>query len=174
MPVKRNWTEQRQTTIPMMRNWCLAAVLLFPMAAALAQQPETKAPPASVDEPPQGDLQIMSDTHGVDMAAYLRNAVGTIRENWYGLIPRSAHPPQSKSGTVWIQFKIEGDGRLAAMKLLQPSGDTSLDRAAWEAIARSNRFEKLPKPLKKDGITLRLRFVYNPPKTAQIRPSNNP
>jgi TonB family protein len=63
---------------------------------------------------------------------------------------------------VAVEFVITKDGRIGGMTLKGPSGDVSLDRAAWGGITASNPFPELPKEFKGDYLALRFRFYYNP------------
>ena len=38
-------------------------------------------------------VEVLSDTQGVDFAAYLRRILGDIQRNWIPLIPEEARPP---------------------------------------------------------------------------------
>ena len=57
--------------------------------------------------------------------------------NWYNIIPEEARAPLMKKGKVAIEFAILKDGKIAGMKIVGPSGDVSLDRAAWGGITAS-------------------------------------
>ncbi|MBI2681882.1 MAG: TonB family protein [Acidobacteriales bacterium] len=110
----------------------------------------------------RGNLDILSDTMGVDFNPYLQRVLETVRKNWYAIIPESARPPMYKQGTVAIQFVIMKDGSVQGMQLAGPSGDVSLDRAAWGGITASNPFPPLPGEFKGQYLALRFRFLYNP------------
>ncbi len=110
----------------------------------------------------RSDLDIMSDTMGVDFGPYLSRVLLAVRQNWYNLVPEVARPPLMKSGKVSIQFAILKDGSVAGMRLAQPSGDVSLDRAAWGGITASNPFPPLPAEFRGNYLELRFHFYYNP------------
>jgi TonB family protein len=112
----------------------------------------------------QGNMEILSDTQGVDFGPYLARVLHDVRENWYALIPESARPPLLERGKVSIQFAILKDGRVAGMRLEAPSGDVSLDRAAWGGITASNPFPPLPREFNGAYLALRFHFFYNPDK----------
>lgn len=114
------------------------------------------------DAPMRGDVEILSDTMGVDFGPYLKLALYRIKKNWYNLIPEVARPPLRKQGSLIIQFAILKDGRVAGMVLQKPSGDVYLDRAAWGGITASDPFERLPAVFSGDYLALRIKFVYNP------------
>jgi TonB family protein len=107
-------------------------------------------------------LDILSDTQGVDFGPYLERILHTVRMNWYNLIPEVARPPLMKRGKVSIEFAITKTGQIAGMRLVGQSGDVSLDRAAWGGITASNPFPPLPSEYKSQYFALRFHFYYNP------------
>jgi TonB family protein len=110
----------------------------------------------------QGNLEVLSDTMGVDFGPYLARVLHDVRINWYNLIPEVARAPLMKKGKVAIEFAILKDGSVAGMKLDAQSGDVSLDRAAWGGITGSNPFPPLPNEFGGQYLLLRFRFYYNP------------
>lgn len=110
----------------------------------------------------QGNLEILSDTMGVDFGPYLERVLHDVRLNWYAIIPEVARPPLMKKGKVSIEFAILKDGSVAGMKLDGPSGDVSLDRAAWGGITASNPFPPLPTEFRGEYLQLIFHFYYNP------------
>jgi len=112
----------------------------------------------------QGNLEVLSDTQGVDFGPYLSRVLQAVRMNWYNIIPEEARPPLMKKGKVAIQFVILPDGKIAGMKLDSPSGDVALDRAAWGGITASVPFAPLPSEFHGPYLALRFRFYYNPGK----------
>ncbi len=111
-----------------------------------------------------GNIDILSDTQGVDFGPYLARVLQSVRINWYNLIPEVARPPLLKRGQVKIQFVITKDGKVAGMQLIGPSGDVALDRAAWGGITASNPFPPLPGEFRGPYLALRFHFFYNPEK----------
>ncbi len=112
----------------------------------------------------RSDIDIVSDTMGVDFGPYLSRVLQNVRMNWYALIPEVARAPLMKSGKVSIQFAILKNGTVAGMQLLDPSGDISMDRAAWGGITASNPFPPLPGQFGGQYLALRFHFYYNPDK----------
>jgi TonB family protein len=104
------------------------------------------------------EYDILSDTMGVDFGPYLSRVLQNVRWNWYRAIPESA---SMKKGKVAIQFFILKDGEVAGMRLVGPSGDTPLDRAAWAGITGSNPFPPLPSEFGGQDLELRIYFLYN-------------
>jgi len=111
-----------------------------------------------------GNIDILSDTQGVDFGPYLSRVLQSVRMNWYNLIPEVARPPLLERGKVMIQFVITKDGKVAGMQLVGPSGDVALDRAAWGGITASNPFPPLPNEFHGPYLALRFHFFYNPEK----------
>jgi len=109
-----------------------------------------------------GNLDVLSDTMGVDFGPYLQRVLHDVKMNWYNLIPEAARAPIMKKGKVSIEFAILKDGRVAGMRLDSSSGDVALDRGAWGGITASNPFPPLPKEFGGQYLALRFRFYYNP------------
>ena len=112
----------------------------------------------------QGNMEVLSDTMGVDFGPYLSRVLHDVKQNWYLLIPEIARAPLMKKGKVSIEFAITKNGQVAGMRLVGQSGDTSLDRAAWGGITASNPFPPLPGEFRGDYLALRFHFFYNPDK----------
>ena len=118
--------------------------------------------PLSPNTNAQGAVDILSDTLGVDFGPYLARVLEDVRRNWYNLIPEEARSPLFKQGKLAIQFVIDKNGSVEGMRLIAPSGDIALDRAAWGGITASNPFPPLPKEFSGPYLALRFRFYYNP------------
>ena len=104
--------------------------------------------------------EILSDTMGVDFGPYIQRLIAATKRSWYPLIPESARPPLDKRGVVGIRFKIYPDGSVKQMILEFPSGDVSLDRAAWGGITGA-AYPSLPQGFKGPFLELRFGFYYN-------------
>jgi TonB family protein len=104
---------------------------------------------------------ILSDTMGVDFGPYMRRVIEATKRAWYPIIPESARPPLDKQGRVGVRFKIYPDGSVKEMILEYPSGDVSLDRAAWGGIVGASPYPRLPKDFKGPFLELRFGFFYN-------------
>ncbi len=109
----------------------------------------------------QSGVEVLSDTMGVDFGPYLHKVISATQASWDQLIPESARPPLLKKGKVAIQFIITPDGSIKKMQLILPSGDVSLDRAAWGGITGAGPFPPLPKKFKGPYLALRFYFLYN-------------
>lgn len=125
-----------------------------------SSQPSPKpAIPPSVSG---GGIQILSDIKGVDFREYVKRLKLKVQTHWYQLMPRSALPPESKSGKVILSFSIMRDGSVQDLKVDAPSGDAEFDRAAFVAVRYSSPFAALPLAYKNESLKLRTRFYYNP------------
>ncbi len=108
-----------------------------------------------------GNLEILSDTQGVDFGPYIQRILQDVRQNWYHLIPESA---EMKKGKLALEFAIMKDGRVQGLQLTATSGDSALDRPALGSITASDPFPPLPKEFNGPYLALRFRFYYNPDK----------
>ena len=106
-------------------------------------------------------VEVLSDTMGVDFGPYIKQVIQATQNSWDLLIPEAARPPLRKQGKVAIQFIITPDGNVKQMQLIFPSGDVSLDRAAWGGITGAAPFGPLPKEFKGPYLALRFYFLYN-------------
>ena len=106
-------------------------------------------------------LEVLSDTMGVDFGPYLERLHHDIQMNWEPLIPESARPPLLKQGVTGIRFIILPNGKIGDIKLESPSGDVSLDRAAWGGILGASPFPPLPAAFHGPMLELRCGFFYN-------------
>lgn len=112
----------------------------------------------------KSDIDILSDTAGVDFGPYLSRLLHEIRTNWINLAPDSVRAPLYKRGKLAIEFAIMKDGSVSGMRIVAPSGDVALDRAAWGGISVSSPFQPLPSEFRGNYLALRIRFYYNPEK----------
>ena len=129
-------------------------------------EPNPATPPAQGEYPkdnatPRSDIEILSDTMGVDFGPYLKRVVYQIREHWYNLIPESA---RTKQGEVIIEFAILKDGRIAGLRIQKSSGNDALDRPVYGAITKADPLPALPPVFSGQYLRLRFRFQYNPEK----------
>jgi len=110
----------------------------------------------------QSQVDVLSDTMGVNFGPYLSRVLHAVRLNWYNRIPESARAPLMKRGKVSIQFDILKTGAIAAMEVVGTSGDPSLDGAAIGGINQSGPFPPLPPQFQGQYLALRFHFFYNP------------
>ena len=136
-----------------------------PKQASDSNTRESNQPPLSTLRLPGVD--ILSDTTDVDLGPYLQPVLKSVKQNWYNLSPPIARAPRMMRGEVTIEFAILRTGKVTGMKLVENSGDVSLDRAAWGAIFYS-RFSPLPAEYPGQYLALRFHFLYNPAKPSDV------
>lgn len=110
------------------------------------------------------NLEVLSDTEGVDFGPYLSRVVQSVRLNWYRLIPDEARAPLLKKGKVSIEFMILPDGKMAGIRISESSGNIAMDRSAWGGVTASAPFAPLPEEFDGPYLALRFHFQYNPSK----------
>jgi len=94
----------------------LLLVTLIVISHAQSPRAET-VPNAGAVGPPRaaGNLEVLSDTKGVDFNPYLSKLLQKVRANWYNVIPEEARPPQLAAGVttgraVVVRFRVEAPG----------------------------------------------------------------
>jgi len=135
----------------------------LPDSASTGKAIQNSLPPSPRDVPKFGNIEVLTDTQGVDFGPYLLAALSKVRRNWYASIPEDA---EQKKGAMAIEFAIQKDGSLTGMKVRFSSGDEALDHAAWTGITVSSPFPPLPEAFNGASLALRFRFYYNPDKSA--------
>jgi TonB family protein len=61
---------------------------------------------------------------------------------------------------VDIEFRVERDGRVSALRVVRSSGTTALDRAAANALL-GGRFPPLPEDFRPAQVVMQVSFFYN-------------
>jgi TonB family protein len=145
----------------------LLLILTTPAVSTVAQtadQPKADAGQISASNDPAVEI-LTADLDPSDVATlqntYLPRLASQIREAWLPLVPAKAKQPQLKQGKVAIVFHLAADGKVSTMRLTTPSGDVSLDRAAWGAITSSSPFPPFPPGMRANALDLRFNFRYN-------------
>jgi len=108
---------------------------------------------------PGSNLQLLSDSRGVDFRPYLQHILATVRRNWLATLPESARFGQR--GRVLIQFAIDRTGAVPKLVIADSAGIQALDLAAVAAVSASYPFPPLPSDYKGDQIRLQFAFKYN-------------
>jgi TonB family protein len=109
----------------------------------------------------QDQVEILTDTMGVDFGPYMTRIVQIVKQNWFTIMPPSVYPPIFKQGKLALQFTILKDGSLSGLVQDTSSGDTALDRAAFGSINMSAPFPPLPKEFPGKLLGLRFYYFYN-------------
>jgi len=107
------------------------------------------------------NLQLLSDSKGVDFKPYLVQVLAAVRRNWLAVYPQSAR--MGRRGRVLIQFIIDRQGAVPKLVIADASGTEAFDRAAVSGISASYPFPPLPSEYKGQEIRLQLTFSYNMP-----------
>lgn len=107
---------------------------------------------------------ILSDTGDVDFGPYVRDLYSNVLLKWHAAIQTEEYA-QYANGQVAIQFTVKKDGSVIGMKVVESSGDETMDRAAWTGITSSSPFSPLPPNFAGNVLQIRLRFYYNPSQT---------
>ena len=142
-----------------------------PVQRENAHSPEEKRP-ASTQATANGQVEILSETAGVDFGPYLQRMLYGVKKNWYTQIPDSARAPQLKNGKVVVKFVILKNGALNGLTIDSSPGDPDLDRAALAGMRLSNPLDPLPAEFSGGYLSLRISFLYNLPLPARTDRTN--
>ncbi len=107
------------------------------------------------------NLQLLTDTKGVDFKPYLIQVLTAVRRNWLAILPESAR--MGRRGRVLVQFAIDRSGGIPKLVIAEGAGTEAFDRAAVAAISASIPLPPLPADYKGDQIRLQFAFSYNMP-----------
>jgi hypothetical protein len=126
------------------------------------RQHSTATSDSFAEESETGQVQILSDTEGIDFRDFLKDWHRITEKTWNTLMPDEVKKPTLRKGQVAIRFRILPNGHLEdhSMILEGRSGDTALDRAAWGAVTGSI-YPQLPSEFHGPYLELRAVFLYN-------------
>lgn len=96
------------------------------------------------------------DTKGFPLAEYADMIIERIKGNW--LIPSNLRNSQGRTTLI---FYIERDGGYTNLHIVVPSGSSSLDLAALNAVIESKPFPPLPRGFPADHVGAKFVFSYN-------------
>ena len=99
---------------------------------------------------------IQYDPQGADFTEWINHLKRELYRNW--IVPQAAL--MGMRGHVTVGFVIGRDGSLLEGEILAPSGTSSLDRAAKNAVLGS-RMLPLPADYAPDRFEIRVTFYYN-------------
>lgn len=108
------------------------------------------------DKIAQGD-RVDLNTTNYKYLSYFIGLRKSIELTW--VYPSSA-VRQGLQGEVRLEFKIEKDGRMTQIRVLNSSGYEILDRAILDAIKLAAPFAPLPKSMAKDSLVITATFRY--------------
>ena len=151
---------------------CLILTALIAFGSTLSAQPlaqnETapSSPAPAACDPDKFERGSPLDVHGdasnPDLQQYLSDLVSKIRMNWHRAIPPEARSSSTNKGCATVEFVIKKDGKLAGMKVVESSGNATLEQWAQTAITQSAPFDSLPQQFTGDSLELRYRFHFRP------------
>lgn len=127
-------------------------------------EPSTETSQNLKAQMPLGGVEVLSDTAGVDFGQYLLQWHRITKANWHQPTSKEMNAQKPQVETVAIRFKIVPNGQLMdrGMVLEERSGQTQLDKAAWDAIANSD-YPRLPEEFHGPYLELRAYFSYRQP-----------
>lgn len=102
---------------------------------------------------------VFFDTRGFDLGPWGNRVVAIVRSNW--IIPVAAD--LGLKGVVSIAFEVDRNGNILNPKVTSPSGTSSFDQAALNALRASNPFPPLPADFPRQTLAAVFRFYYNTP-----------
>jgi len=143
--------------------FAVAAILVScAIGGACAQAPRPVAPATdAAGSAKDARGQVLSglyfDPDGADFAPWVNRFKDEAYRNW-------AVPHEAISGTarghVDLEFTVERDGSMSALRLIKSSGMASLDRAAQDALT-SCRLLQLPSDYGPPRVRMLVSFYYN-------------
>lgn len=149
-----------------MRALIFLLLLLPQFSAAQAPQDAQETPRGRSLTPgghiPPRNVDVLSDTQGLDLTPYLRLNTHFVHRNWRKLTAADVIGSSHAVSDVAVEFTVSRDGSLSGAKLAPPSGDSALDQAALEALRRASPFQELPPNYAGQSLMLRVRLHYDP------------
>jgi protein TonB len=96
------------------------------------------------------------DPEGADFTVWINHFKNEVYRNW--IVPQAA--ALGFRGHVDLEFTVERDGTISAIRMLKSSGTMSLDRSAENAL-RGSRLLALPRDYAPIRLTIQVTFFYN-------------
>ena len=106
--------------------------------------------------------ELLTDSRGVDFGPYILLNSSKLKQTWLQSIPPEARPPTQLRGEVGVEVTLNKDGHITDLQIQESSGNTSLDRAAFEAVLNTSPYAAFPSSFTGPVCRLRFRFNYNP------------
>jgi TonB family protein len=108
-----------------------------------------------------GNLEILTDTKGVDFNPYLRSVFISIKQKWFSVMPPAVQ--LGEAGRNSVTFRVMADGSVPKefVTLETRSGKTDLDTASLKAVQKAAPFKHLPDQFSGSFVVLRSTFLYN-------------
>ena len=96
------------------------------------------------------------DPQGADFTAWANHFKNEVYRNW--IVPPSV--TMGIRGHVELEFRVERDGTMSALRIARTSGTAALDRAARNALLGS-RLLPLPADFRPGQVAMTVTFFYN-------------
>jgi TonB family protein len=130
-----------------------------PPPATTAAAPQVTSGAASPGTTAQGPnlAGLTFDPQGADFTLWVNRFKDEVYRNW--IVPQAVLFGKA-SGRVDLEFVVERDGRMSALRLVRSCGTPSADMAAQQALERS-RLLQLPHDFGSPRVTLQVSFYYN-------------
>ena len=100
--------------------------------------------------------ELFFDPKGADFTAWYNHFKNEVYRNW--IVPPSVS--MGIRGHVMIEFVVDRDGTMSAVRIVRPSGTPALDRAARNALLGS-RLAPLPPDYGPPQVAMTVTFFYN-------------
>ncbi len=154
----------------------ITAAFLFPGVPVLAQsepfppEQDRGVRDTSADQAQNASgYEILTKNPKGEFEPYADRLLLAVREKWYPLIPRSSESLNNDRAAAVIEFVVGKEGTLGEMKMVEGSGNNSLDSAAWNAIQSVASFAPIPPRFQLKSLRLRFHFAYS--HTSSDRPA---
>ena len=87
-------------------------------------------------------------------SGYMQRLQAKIKSNW--------NPPKAENSThVVALFKVIKNGKISSIKIIEPSDNPAMNKAAIEALKKSSPLEALPSEYVGNSVDIQFRFDYN-------------
>jgi protein TonB len=121
--------------------------------------PSTTAPAQSTPNAPSSHTNPTADETNSAKQAYLRSIAEQIKK--YKTYPKEAKENNNIMGNVKVIFRINADGSIAKIAIVDSSGSEILDKAAVDLILSITKFQALPTILGKAYMDITLNIDYS-------------
>jgi TonB family protein len=128
------------------------------LAAAIAQQDFGQPDPSSA--PPTGVLDF--DAKDFEWGPYAQRIYLIIKRNWFSLLRTQQMAPGMR-GRTRLNFRIQRDGQVLQLQILDRSEWEILDRAAQGSVELSDPLPPLPEEYPRQDVGVTFTYYYNMP-----------
>jgi protein TonB len=104
-----------------------------------------------------GSVDIGDGAFGQQHSTYVRAMTQRISQNWFQSMVNLAVPSGRR---VTLTFDILRDGRIQNTRIVESSGDSTLDTSAERAIQRSSPLQPLPLAFRGNQVSVRFWFEF--------------